>query len=181
MAVMQTRFSVLLLALGLAITGSAATFGTVVPISGNAADIALDETRGHVYVANFGAYRVEVVSIASKALLTPIPIPAPPSALAVSPDAHYLVVGEYEKPTGNAQGGFQIDTGGLDIIDLTGASATQHQDLPCPVVAVAFGSDGDCSEVSSDLVEGGLDRFPEFSAPAEVATTSMKIKKMHGQ
>ena len=139
---MQTRFSVLLLALGLASTGSAATFGKVVPISGNAADIALDETRGHVYVANFGAYRVEVVSIASSSLLTPIQIPAPPSAVAVSPDAHYLVVGEYEKPTGNAQGGFQIDTGGLDIVDLTGAVPTQHQDLPCPVLTVSFGSDG---------------------------------------
>ena len=152
---MQTRFSVLLLALGLAGTGSAATFGTVVPISGNAADIALDETRGHVYVANFGAYRVEVVSIASRSLLTPIPIPAPPSAVAVSPDAHYLVVGEYEKPIGTPLGGFQKGTGGLDIVDLTGGNATQHQDLPCPVVTVSFGSDGQalvvCSNASANI------------------------------
>jgi len=32
----------------------AATFGSVVPIGGHAADIALDEPRGVLYVANFG-------------------------------------------------------------------------------------------------------------------------------
>ena len=41
----------------MAATAPAATFGTVVPIGGEAADIALDETRGVLYIANFTANR----------------------------------------------------------------------------------------------------------------------------
>src|SRR3954447_5926987 len=43
---------------------SAATFGRVVPIGGHASDLALDESRGVVYVANFTANRIEVMSTA---------------------------------------------------------------------------------------------------------------------
>ncbi|MSV35208.1 MAG: hypothetical protein EXQ47_06355 [Bryobacterales bacterium] len=76
----------------------AATFGTVVPIHGTVSDIALDERRGRVYAANFSAYRVEVVDTAGKRLLVPIPVTRPPSAVAVSPDNRFLVIGEYEIP-----------------------------------------------------------------------------------
>ena len=43
--------------------GIAAPFGTVVPLVGHAADIALDESRGQLYIANFTANRIEVMSI----------------------------------------------------------------------------------------------------------------------
>jgi len=42
-----------------------ASFGTVVPIGGHASDIALDEPRGVVYVANFAANRIDIVSLAN--------------------------------------------------------------------------------------------------------------------
>jgi hypothetical protein len=39
----------------------AGTLGQVVPIGGAAADVALDEARGKLYVANFTANRIEVM------------------------------------------------------------------------------------------------------------------------
>src|ERR1044071_5952467 len=42
----------------------AASFGTVVPIGGHASDIALDEARGVLYIANFTANRIEVMNTA---------------------------------------------------------------------------------------------------------------------
>src|SRR5690349_4521732 len=41
-----------------------ATFGTPVSIGGQAADLALDEARGVLYIANFTANRIEVMSLA---------------------------------------------------------------------------------------------------------------------
>lgn len=119
----------------------AATFGTVVPVRGTVSDIALDESRGRLYAANFSAYRVEVIDTAAKALLAPIAVSAPPSAVAVSPDNRFLVIGEYQKPINTPGGGFQPDTGGLTIFDLS-ANSRVHLDFTAPVVAVAFGADG---------------------------------------
>ncbi len=153
MAVVQSRLSVFLVALGLATTGFAATFGTVVPLSGNVADIALDESRGRLYVANFGAYKVDIINTASQSLMYAFPIPAPPSAVAVSPDDHYLVVGEYEKPANPTSLGFLPGTGGLDTYDLNTGNYV-HLDLSCPVVAVAFGSDGMALVVCSNSTQG---------------------------
>src|SRR5690242_2541492 len=76
----------------------AASFGTVVPLHGSVSDIALDERHGRLYAASFTAYRVEVINTATKAALAPIAVSAPPSAVAVSPDNRFLVVGEYQKP-----------------------------------------------------------------------------------
>src|SRR5689334_20240276 len=50
--------------------GRAANFGNVVPIAGNASDIALDESRGVLYVANFTANRIEVMSLADRSIRT---------------------------------------------------------------------------------------------------------------
>src|SRR3954465_12818988 len=75
-----------------------ATFGTVVPIQGTVSDIALDERRGVVWAANFSAYRVEMVVIATQTLGKPLIVPMPPSAVAISPNHRFLVVGEYQKP-----------------------------------------------------------------------------------
>jgi hypothetical protein len=43
----------------------AATFGKVTSIGGQPSDIALDEARGVLYVANFSANRIEVQSLAT--------------------------------------------------------------------------------------------------------------------
>jgi DNA-binding beta-propeller fold protein YncE len=71
------KSAVLLPVLLLGLVGSnselgAATFGQVVAIGGQAADLALDEARGLIYVANFTANRVDVVSMASRSVQTSI-------------------------------------------------------------------------------------------------------------
>src|SRR5256885_196888 len=73
-----------------------ATFGTVVPIDipagGHVSDIVLDEPRGVLYVANFTARRIDVMSLADKKVTRSITVPAQPGAMALSPDGQFLVV-----------------------------------------------------------------------------------------
>src|ERR1700681_4667138 len=52
--------------------GKAGTFGTVVPISGEAADIALDPARGLLYIANFTANRIDVMTLSNNVIQTSI-------------------------------------------------------------------------------------------------------------
>jgi uncharacterized protein (TIGR03437 family) len=108
-----------------------------------------------LFAANFSAYRVEVINIASRALVTNIPVAAPPTSVAVSPDGRYLVVGLFQKPVSSVLGGFQPDTGGLDIVDLTSGNIVQRIDLPSPVLGVAFGSDGHALVISRTPTAGG--------------------------
>src|SRR5277367_4633335 len=75
---------------------SAATFGTVVVIGGHASDLALDESRSRLYIANFGGRRVDVMSTSTYALQTAIAgLPGEPGSLALSPDHRYLLVTNY--------------------------------------------------------------------------------------
>ena len=120
----------------------AATFGNVVQLRGQISDLAVDETRGNLFAANFSAYRVEVISTVTGRLVTNIPLAAPPSALSVSPDGHYLVVGLYQTPVTNIVGGFQPATGGVSVVDLTTGGIVRTIPLSNPVLSVAFGSDG---------------------------------------
>ncbi len=97
---MRQAFRTNLLFLLASITASAATFGTVVVIGGHASDLALDESRGLLYVANFTGRRVDVVSTADNKLRSPIAgLPGEPGSLALSPDHRYLLVTNY----GNCQ------------------------------------------------------------------------------
>lgn len=96
----RSHFKIIIL-VGIAATLNlcfAASFGTVVPVHGMVSDIALDESRGRIYAANFSAYRVEVINTSTRKLATSIPTQNPPSAVAVSPDGRYLVIGEYQTP-----------------------------------------------------------------------------------
>jgi len=117
----------------------AATFGTVVPVRGLISDISLDETRGRLYAANFSAYRVEVLDLATQTLQTSIRTYAPPSAIGVSADNRYLVVGEYAK--WGLMGEWKNARGGLQVIDLTDNSR-RRVETDAPVLALAFGADG---------------------------------------
>jgi uncharacterized protein (TIGR03437 family) len=116
------------------ISGAAfcATFGNSVPIRGTVSDLALDEGRGRLYIANFSAGRIEVMDTSSRLLQSPLPVPLPPSAVAVSPGGSYLVVGEYEN-FNSAQA-----KGGLSIFSPSGARLDVAVDNP--VLAVAFGA-----------------------------------------
>ena len=121
----------------------AASFGTVVPINGTVSDIALDERRNVVWAANFSAYRVEKVNLATKSLEIPLTVPMPPSAVALSPDHRFLVVGEYQKPDPAelSANPFAKESGGYTLFDLD-ANLRYDVNLKSPVLAVAFGGDG---------------------------------------
>src|SRR5437762_2453282 len=60
----------------------AATFGTVVPVRGTVSDIALDERRGRLYIANLSANRIEVMNTSDRTLGTPLDVSKPPSSVA---------------------------------------------------------------------------------------------------
>ena len=90
----------ILIALAAALTSlsrpfDAATFGTVVPIGGHASDIALDESRGLLYIANFTANRIEVMSLADHSIRTSMNVAPQPGALSLSPDGQFLLVAHF--------------------------------------------------------------------------------------
>ncbi len=114
----------------------AGTFGTVVSIGGEASDLALDETRGVLYIANFTGNRIDVMSLATNTVTTSINVAAQPSSIAMSPDGHYLVATNF----GNAAAPGSASNG-LTVIDLT-SRATQSFALGNAPIGVAFGADG---------------------------------------
>jgi uncharacterized protein (TIGR03437 family) len=127
----------LLLAAGLVTPASAATFGTVVPVGGQAADIALDQPRGLLYIANFTANQIDVMSLANNTIQTSINVPAQPASLALSPDGNYLVVahfGNFAAPS--------APNNALSVIYLNQNYAIQTFGLGDPPLGVAFGIDG---------------------------------------
>ena len=114
----------------------AATFGTVVPIGGQAADIALDEPRGVLYIANFTANRIDVMSLSDNTIHTSYNVAGQPGSLSLSPDGSYLVVAHY----GNfAAPGSPANA--LTVMNLNANNATQTFALGDPPLGVAFGID----------------------------------------
>ena len=114
----------------------AGTFGTVVPIGGEAADLALDEARGVLYIANFTANRIDVMSLANQQIQTSINVAPQPSSISLSPDGHWLLVAHYGNNTAPAS-----PTNALTLIDLTTNNAKQTFALGNPPLGVAFGLD----------------------------------------
>jgi uncharacterized protein (TIGR03437 family) len=128
-----------LLALSAFLLGQSAiagTFGKVVSIGGHAADVALDEPRGVLYVADFTANRIEVMSLATQTVQTALNVMPQPYSISISPNGHWLLVAHY----GNvASPGSPVN--GLTLIDLTNNYAKQTFMLPEPPLGLAFGSD----------------------------------------
>jgi uncharacterized protein (TIGR03437 family) len=114
---------------------SAATFGQVVAIGGQAADLAIDEARGVLYVANFTANRIDVVSLGSRSVQTSINVAPYPSSLALSPDGRYLVVCHYGNLLAPA-----TSQNSLSILNLA-TNARQTFSMGQAPLGVAFGID----------------------------------------
>ncbi|MCC6342995.1 MAG: hypothetical protein IT166_12400 [Bryobacterales bacterium] len=108
--------------------------GKVVAIGGNASDLALDEARGVLYVANFTANRVEVVSLGDGSVQSSINVAAQPSSLALSPDGRYLVIAHFGSFTAGSS------NNGLTVIDLA-TNGRQTFVLGSAPLGVAFGID----------------------------------------
>ncbi len=124
------------LAASLAASAWGGTFGRVVSIGGEASDLALDEARGVLYIANFTANRIDVMSLATNTVQTSINVGAQPSSIAMSPDGHYLVATDF----GNAAAPGS-PSNALTVIDLTN-QGTQTFSLGNAPIGVAFGADG---------------------------------------
>ena len=126
------------IALAVSFTGLswAGTFGTVVSIGGQASDIALDEPRGVLYISNFTANQIDIMSLQNNTIQNSINVGAQPSALALSPDDHWLVVCHYGNAAPPAS-----SSNALTIIDLTSGNQ-QVFSLASPPLGAAFGIDG---------------------------------------
>lgn len=152
-----------------------ATFGRVVPLGGHAWDLALDERRGLLYVANFTANRVDVVSLERLVVETSMNVASQPASLALSPDARHLVVahyGNFQAPQGRANA--------LTVIDLETRARAGYA-LSSPPLGVAFGIDGQALVVTAsefllfDPASGTLRvlaTVPELTARSLPATGS---------
>src|SRR5207247_8395242 len=114
----------------------AVTFGRVVPIGGNASDIALDERRGVLYIANFTANRIEVLDTSDLSISRSINVNAQPGSIALSPDGTYLVIGHYGNNAGTVPANNSIT-----ILNLE-QTTRQNFALGHAPLGVAFGSDG---------------------------------------
>src|SRR6516164_2888876 len=134
----------------------AATFGTVVPIGGHASDIALDESRGQLYIANFTANRIEVMSTADYSIRTSMNVAPQPAALALSPDSKYLMIAHYGSITPPDPSRNAITL--INLNDNTRQTFTKG-DTP---LGVAFMADGSgiilttTSVISFDPVSGAM-------------------------
>jgi uncharacterized protein (TIGR03437 family) len=115
---------------------SAATFGTPVAIGGQGSDLALDEARGVLYVANFTANRIDVVTLSDNSVHRSINVNPQPGSLALSPDGQFLVVvhfGNFAAPAAS--------NNALTVIHLADGTR-QTFGLAYPPLGVAFGNDG---------------------------------------
>lgn len=119
------------------------TFGTVVSIGGQASSLALDEQRGVLYIANFTANRIEVMSLSNNSIQTSINVAPQPSSLALSPDDHFLVVTHFGNAAPPAS-----STNAVTVIDLTNSNS-QVFALGSPPLGVAFGIDGQALVVTT--------------------------------
>lgn len=110
---------------------AAATFGTVVTIGGHASDLALDEQRGRLYIANFAGRRIDVMSTSDNTLQNSIPMTTQgeSGSLALSPDDRYLVVTNYDNCVQcDFLQGSAIPT--VTVIDLTNNNSSQTCMVP---------------------------------------------------
>jgi len=112
------------------------TFGTVVSIGGEAADLALDEKRGVLYIADFTGNTIDVMSLATNTIKTSINVSAQPSSISMSPDGHYLVATNFGNTVAPA-----TPANSLTVIDLE-TKGIQTFSLGNPPLGVAFGANG---------------------------------------
>ncbi len=134
-----SRYSVVAMAAILVTAASAASFGRVTPIGGHASDIALDESRGVLYIADYTSGRIDVMSLSDYTIGRSITVAAYPGSIALSPDGRYLVITHYASAGGNTL--TQPGRDALTVIDLTN-NQKRTFGLSSGPVGVAFGIDG---------------------------------------
>jgi uncharacterized protein (TIGR03437 family) len=163
---------------------SAATFGRVVQLGGQASDLALDEGRNVLYIANYTSSRIDVLSLADNTVGRSINVAPYPNSLAISPNGRYLVVTHYASSNGAALSKPGQDA--LTVIDLT-TNQKQTFGLSSGPFGVAFGVDNLALIVTQvdftlfDPVSGRtivLDTISNLASqtlPVPLATSSVEI------
>ncbi|MGH7487678.1 MAG: YncE family protein, partial [bacterium] len=160
----KSWMSILVLTGCLAGSLSAGTFGTVVSIGGHASDLALDPGRGVLYIANYTANRIDVMSLANNTIQTSINVASQPSSLSLSPDGNYLLVahyGNFASPASSANA--------LTVINLT-SNGKQTFARGNPPLGVAFGIDNHALVVTTaefllfDPVSGAMQTLTTIPA-----------------
>src|SRR5688572_7109355 len=126
------RSVVVVVALAAANQLPAATFGTVIPIGGQASDIALDEGRRALYIANFTGNRIDVLSLDNNAIARSIQVNPQPGALAISRDGKYLLIAHY--------GNFEPSRNAMTVLNLADNSRRVFA-LGAAPLSMAFGLD----------------------------------------
>src|SRR5579872_6891732 len=125
------RLTAAAVAILLAPLALAGTLGKVVAIGGQAADVALDEGRGVLYIANFTANRIDVMSLKDNGVHTSINVAPQPSSLSMSPDGHWLAIAHFGNNVAPAS-----PNNVLTLIDLTANNAKQTFALSSPPLGV---------------------------------------------
>jgi uncharacterized protein (TIGR03437 family) len=144
-----------------------ASFGTVVPIGGHASDIALDESRGVLYIANFTANRIEVMSTADYSIHSSMNVAPQPGAISLSPDSKFLLVAHY----GSLEPA-DLSKNALTLINLTDNTRQTFSTGDTPL-GLAFLADGRAFVVTSagillfDPISGALQTVATFAALAK--------------
>ena len=142
---MLRKLSIGAMTLVLAGAAHAATFGKVVAIGGESVDLALDEPRGVLYVADFTGNRIDVISTATGAIKTVINVPNQPSSISVSWDDRWLIISHFGNNTAPA-----TQTNMISLIDLTNNYARQTFQIADPPLGVAFGYDNNALIVTAN-------------------------------
>jgi uncharacterized protein (TIGR03437 family) len=163
-----------------ALPSPAATFGTVVPIGGPASDIALDESRGVLYIANFTANRIEVMSTADYSIRSSMNVAPQPGALALSFDSQFLLIAHY--------GNFTPPDPSRNLVTLINLNNNTRQTFATgdPPLGVAFTADGEALIVTTtsfvvlDPISGAMQVLATFanlgqSLPTGLATFPSQV------
>jgi uncharacterized protein (TIGR03437 family) len=168
---MFRKLSIGVIAISLAAAAWGGTFGKVISIGGESVDLALDEGRGMVYVADFTGSRIDVISMATNTIKTSINVPNQPSSMSISPDGHWLIVAHYGNHTAPAS-----QTNMVSVIDLTNNYARQTFTLSDVPLGVAFGLDGNALIVTASsfqLYNPSTGQFQLLQTIAQVATNAI--------
>jgi uncharacterized protein (TIGR03437 family) len=161
---------------------AAATFGTVVPLTGHASDLALDEARGKLYIANFTANRIDVLSTSDNIVHSSINVGAQPGSLTLSRDGRFLVATNYSNPAPPSSSGSGSGSGSgstttpntslITVIDLT-SNTRQTFSTGDPALGAAFFSQGNqelvllCTTTTMyvfDPISGALQTVASFAS-----------------
>ena len=159
------------IAISLAVTATAGTFGKVVSIGGQSIDVALDEPRGVMYVADFTGSRIDVISLSTNTVRTTINVPNQPSSISVSPNDHWLVIAHYGNHTAPAS-----QTNMVSVLDLTNNYARQTYSLSDVPLGVAFGLDNNALIVTASsfqLMNPATGEITLLETVQEVATNAI--------